>query len=366
MAKRLRVAVLFGGRSHEHEVSLLSARNVVASLDPSKYEVVPIAVTRSGRWIPVGFDARKFPEKSPEDGDEMCLLPGGNGRTLLVPRGGTPSEVPPIDILFPVLHGLHGEDGTIQGAAEVAGVPLAGCGLAGSACAIDKDIAKRLLREAGLPVARSVTIRSGEKPSFEEIAGALGTPVFLKPARQGSSVGVAKASTAEEFKNALAEAFRCDRKVLAEEFVQGREIEFGVLEKPDGSVLVSLPGEIAPADTHRFYTYEAKYVDAKGAILNAPADLPGEVTERLQSAALSAFTALECDGMARVDFFVRPDMSFVVNEVNTIPGFTDISMYARAFAASGVSYPEILDHLIEFGLARAEKTIVVPRPAEPR
>lgn len=353
MANRLRVAVLFGGRSHEHEISHLSARNVVASLDPLKYEVVPVAITRAGRWIAADLEENRLPSDIPVDGEELCLLPGGNGRALLVPHSGAPREIPAIDILFPVLHGLHGEDGTIQGAASVAGVPLAGCDLAGSANAIDKDIAKRLLREAGLPVARSVTIPTGGKPSFEEIAEALGTPVFLKPARQGSSVGVGRAGTAEEFESALAEAFLCDRKVLVEEFVQGREVEFGILEKADGSVLVSLPGEIVPADTHRFYTYEAKYVDAEGAILNAPADLPGEVTERLQATALSAFKALECDGMARVDFFVRPDMSFVVNEVNTIPGFTDISMYARAFAASGISYPEILDCLIESGLARA-------------
>lgn len=353
MASRLRVAVLFGGRSHEHEVSLMSARNVVASLDPSKYEIVPIAVSRSGCWFLAELNDGTLPDAVSEDGDEICLLPGGGGRALLVPRSGSPREIQPIDILFPVLHGLHGEDGTIQGAAEVAGAPLAGCGLAGSACAIDKDIAKRLLREAGLPVARSITIRPGEKPSFEEIAEALGTPVFVKPARQGSSVGVGKASTAEEFEIALEEAFRCDRKVLAEEFIQAREVEFGVLEKPDGSLFVSVPGEIATADTHRFYTYEAKYIDADGAALQAPADLPPDVTEKLQDTARRAFKALECDGIARVDFFLRQDMSFVVNEINTIPGFTDISMYARAFAASGIPYTEILDHLIEFGLARA-------------
>ncbi|NRG19488.1 D-alanine--D-alanine ligase [Rhizobiales bacterium] len=357
MAKRLRVAVLFGGRPHEHVVSLMSAQNVVASLDPSKYEVVPIAVSRSGRWFSMELNDGTLPGKISEEGDEICLFPGGGGRALLVPHFGTPREIAPIDILFPVLHGLHGEDGTIQGAAEVAGVPLAGCALAGSACAIDKDIAKRLLREAGLPVAKSVTIRSGEKPSFEEIAEVLGTPVFVKPARQGSSVGVGRASSAEEFESALAEAFRCDRKVLAEEFIQGREIEFGILEKPDGSVLVSVPREIAPADTHRFYTYEAKYIDADGAHLSAPADLSPDVAEKLRGTARRAFRTLECDGMARVDFFVRPDMSFVVNEINTIPGFTDISMYARAFAASGIPYPEILDCLIEFGFSRAEQTV---------
>ena len=354
MAKRLRVAVLFGGQSDEHDVSMLSASNVVKALDPAKYDVVPVGVTRSGKWLAVDLVGGGLPDRVPDDGVELCLLPGGKGRLLAVPQAGQPHELPAIDVLFPVLHGLHGEDGSIQGLAEAVGVPFAGCGILGSATAIDKDIAKRLLREAGLPVARSVTIRRGETPSFEALTERLGSPVFVKPARQGSSVGVSKARTAEEFRTALAEAFRFDRKVLVEEFVQGREIEFSVLEQPGGELIVSLPGEIAPAAAHGFYTYEAKYLDADGAALSIPADLPGDATQRLRDMAARAFHALGCDGMARVDFFVRADLSAVVNELNTIPGFTDISMYAKALAASGIPYPEILDRLIAHGLARAQ------------
>lgn len=350
MAKRLRVAVLFGGQSAEHDVSILSASNVVKALDRSKYDVVPIAITRSGQWLAVDLDGGAL--QVPDGGTQLCLLPGGKGRLLAIPTAGHPHELPAIDILFPVLHGLHGEDGSIQGLAEASGVPFAGCGILGSATAIDKDIAKRLLREAELPVARSITLRRGDTPSFDEVAGQLGSPVFVKPARQGSSVGVSKARTAEEFRSALAEGFAHDQKVLVEEFVQGREIEFSILEQPDGELIVSLPGEIVPAEAHGFYTYEAKYLDADGAALSVPAHLPDEATQRLQAMSAKAFRALGCDGMARVDFFVKADLSVIVNEINTIPGFTDISMYAKALAASGIAYPEILDRLIAHGLAR--------------
>ena len=351
---RLRIAVLYGGRSSEHEVSVFSATNVMRALDPSKYDPVPVFVTRDGRWLLGSFSAGLL--ESPADGTEICLLPGGRGRALAIPAGGQPCDMPTIDILFPVLHGLHGEDGSVQGLAEVARVPLAGCGILGSAAALDKDVAKRLLREAGLPVARSVTIGQGAAPSFAALAAELGLPFFLKPARQGSSVGVGKVSTAREFEHALAEGFRHDSKLLAEEAIQGREIECSVLEDADGSLFVSRPGEIVPAERHGFYSYDAKYVDGQGAALKVPAALPASVEAAMRETAARAFRAVACDGMARVDFFLTADMTFLVNEVNTIPGFTDISMYPKAMAASGVSYPEIIDRLVAHGLARARRS----------
>ncbi|AMJ61240.1 D-alanine--D-alanine ligase family protein [Bosea sp. PAMC 26642] len=353
MTDRLRVAVLLGGQSAEHEVSLLSAGNVVRAIDKAKYEVVPILISRSGEWRLLELQNGVLPEPIPEVGSEICLLPGGRGRLLSLPKGGKPEELAAVDVLFPVLHGLNGEDGSVQGLAAVAGVPLAGCGILGSATAIDKDIAKRLLREAGLLVARSITVRRGETPSFEEVSEALGLPLFVKPVRQGSSVGVSKATTADEFQAALAEGFKFDQKVLVEEFIQGREIECSVLEQAGAETIVSVPGEIMPAASHGFYTYEAKYLDADGAEISIPADLPDDVAERIRGLALQAFHALGCDGMARVDFFVRPDMSAVVNEINTIPGFTDISMYPKALAASGIAYPDLIDRVIQHGLARA-------------
>ena len=353
MSSKLRVAVLLGGRSAEHDVSILSATNVLKALDPAKYDVVPILITRSGKWLVLNLEDAALPSPIPENGSEACLVPGGCGRLFVLPKDGPAHELPPVDILFPVLHGLHGEDGSIQGLAEVAMVPFAGCGILGSAIAIDKDVAKRLLKEAGLPVARSLTLRHGEAPSFEDVTKELGLPVFVKPARQGSSVGVSKAQTAEQFRAALAEGFRHDQKVLVEEFIQGREIECSILEQADGALIASVPGEIIPAESHGFYSYDAKYIDPSGAVLSIPAALPPEVTQQIRTMSLKAFHALGCDGMARIDFFVRPDMSAVVNEINTISGFTDISMYAKALAASGIAYPDIIDRLLDHGLARS-------------
>ncbi|TPI30766.1 D-alanine--D-alanine ligase [Mesorhizobium sp. B3-1-6] len=350
-AKRLRIGVLFGGRSAEHEVSLLSAANVMQALDPAKYDAVPIFVTRDGQWLLSRFEDGAL--ATPSAGIQLCLVPGGQGRMLAIPTSGAPHDLPVIDILFPVLHGLHGEDGAVQGLAEVARVPLAGCGILGSATALDKDIAKRLLKAVGLPVARSVTIDEGRLPSLAQLEDKLGLPLFIKPARQGSSVGVAKVNGSQEFERALAEAFQHDRKVLAEEFVRGREIEFSVLESPTGELFVSRPGEIVPAESHGFYNYNAKYIDENGAALTVPAELPLEVENAMRDMAARAFRALGCDGMARVDFFLMPDMNFLINELNTIPGFTNISMYAKAMAASGVSYPEVIERLVAHGLARA-------------
>lgn len=348
---KLRIAVLFGGRSAEHDVSVLSATNVMRALAPETYDAVPIFVTREGAWLLTSFEGGEL--SKPESGTELCLVPGGFGRMIAIPAGGAAYDLPKIDILFPVLHGLHGEDGSIQGLAEVARVPLAGCGILGSAAALDKAIAKRLLDEAGLSTARSVTIHDSNPPSFAEIERQLGLPVFIKPARQGSSVGVSKVITAEAFEAALVEGFKHDSKLLAEEFIRGREIECSVLEDTAGGLFVSRPGEIIPAESHGFYSYDAKYIDENGAALKVPAELPQGIESLLQEMAGKAFRAVGCDAMARVDFFVTEDMRVLVNEINTIPGFTDISMYSKAMAASGVAYAEIIDRLVAHGLSRA-------------
>jgi len=353
-SNRLRIGVLFGGRSAEHDVSVLSATNVMRALDPAKYEAVPVFVTREGQWLLSSFEDRTLAQ--PPSGTEVCLVPGGKGRIMAIPVDGAPYELPKIHILFPVLHGLHGEDGSVQGVAEVALVPLAGCGIPGSAAALDKDIAKRLLNQAGLPTARSVTIHHGTAPASAELRSALGLPLFIKPARQGSSVGISKVSAERDYEAALIEGFRHDRKLLAEEFIRGREIECSVLEDTQGGLFVSRTGEIVTAESHGFYSYDAKYVDENGAELKVPAELPQEIEGKIRDIAARAFRAVGCDGMARVDFFVTPDMHVLVNELNTIPGFTDISMYSKAMAASGVGYSEIVDRLVAHGLARTGRS----------
>jgi D-alanine-D-alanine ligase len=357
MERKLRVALLFGGRSAEHDVSLMSAANVYRALDPARYEVVPIAVARAGAWMLCALPGGQFPTQVPADGPLVTLLPGGGGRLVVASPEGPPIEAPaPVDVIFPVLHGPFGEDGSVQGLAELAGVPFVGASVFASAAAMDKDAAKRLLRDAGLPIARFRTVTPADNPSFAELTAELGRPLFVKPARLGSSVGVGKADTAEEFAAALAEAFRHDRKVLIEECMRAREVECGVLEDADGTLTTSLPGEIVPTNRYAFYTYEAKYLDEDGAVLKVPADLPKAVVKRVQDLSVRAFQALGCEAMARVDFFLGPDMSVIINEVNTIPGFTNISMYPLAFKASGVSYTELIDRLIQHALARAKNT----------
>jgi D-alanine-D-alanine ligase len=350
---RLRVVVLFGGRSSEHDVSVMSATNVMRALSPERYDAVPVYVTRDGRWLASRFEDGVLTR--PANGDELCLVPGGRGRMLAIPAGAAPHELPAIGALFPVLHGLDGEDGSVQGLAAVCGVPLVGCGILGSAASLDKDVAKRLLMQAGVATARSLTVHAADAPSFAAVEAALGLPVFVKPARQGSSVGVSKAATESEYRAALAEGFRHDRKLLVEAFIDGREIECAVLEAPDGSLFVSRPGEIVPAEAHGFYTYDAKYTDAAGAAILVPAALPDDVEARLRDIAAQAFRALGCDGLARVDFFVTADGRLLVNEINTMPGFTDISMYPKAMAASGVDGPALVDRLVAHGLARGSR-----------
>jgi D-alanine-D-alanine ligase len=354
MAKRLRVALLFGGRSAEHDVSVMSARNVFRALDPARYETVPIGVDRSGAWLLSALDGGAFPAAVPASGPRVALVPGGAGRlAILSETDGAPDLSRTVDVVFPVLHGPFGEDGTVQGAAEIAGVPYVGSGVLGSAAAMDKDVAKRLMRDRGLPIARFLTFVSGEAPAFDAVAAELGCPVFVKPARLGSSVGVSKAGTEREFAEAIAEAGRHDRKILVEEYVRGREIECGVLEGEDGSLVASPPGEIAPSNRHGFYTYEAKYLDEDGAAIRVPADLPPAVADKVRSLSIEAFRALGCEGLARVDFFLRDDGGLVVNEVNTLPGFTNISMYPKVMEALGIGNSDLVDRLIRHALARA-------------
>ncbi|TGR28832.1 D-alanine--D-alanine ligase [bacterium M00.F.Ca.ET.141.01.1.1] len=355
MTGKIRVAILYGGRSAEHDVSRLSAANVLKAIDRTRYEVVPIAISREGRWLlqsssEAGGDGAGAPVS--EDGVEVALLPGGKGRLIPASHEGIRADLTPVDVVFPVLHGPFGEDGSVQGYAEVADVAYVGCGILASAAAMDKDVAKRLMREAGLAVARSVTVHRGDVGSFQKIAGALGLPFFAKPARQGSSFGVSKVNDGDGFEAAVETAFRYDGKVLIEEFIEGREIECSVLQRAGGSLTVSLPGEIIPAGKHGFYTYEAKYLDADGAVVKVPADVPAAIADRARDMAGQAFKALGCEAMARVDFFLRADGSLLVNEVNTLPGFTDISMYAKALAAIGIGYAEVIDALIEHALAR--------------
>ena len=348
--KKLRVALLFGGRSPEHDVSVLSATNVIQALDPDKYEAVPVFVTREGQWLLSSYENGHLAQ--PSSGIQICLLSGGCGRIVALDQHQKLYELPKIDALFPVLHGLHGEDGAVQGLAEVACVPLVGCSILGSAAALDKDMTKRLSKEAAVPVAHSVTIHQSNVPEFEALEQKLGLPFFVKPARQGSSVGVSKVSSESGYQAALDAGFLHDKKLLAEEFIRGREIECALLENTDGSLFVSRCGEITPAESHGFYSYDAKYIDEAGAALKVPADLPSIVETQIREMAGKAFRAVGCDAMARVDFFVTEDMRIILNEINTIPGFTDISMYSKVMAVSGVSYSQIIDRLIDHGLKR--------------
>ncbi len=360
----MRVGVLFGGESPEHEVSLRSAKNVIEAIDRERYDIVLIGIDRRGRWhladesrfLRHASDPRRI--RLPHAPVRLALTPGRRPRIVPVGRPER-AELPELDAIFPVLHGPFGEDGTVQGLLRLAHLPFVGPGILGSAVCMDKDVAKRLLRDAGIPVAPFITVLSrAEAPSWDEAVAALDAPIFVKPANMGSSVGVSKAETDADYRRALDEAFSFDTKVLLERTIRGREIEISVLgnETPEASI----PGEIAP--THAFYSYEAKYLDHDGADLLIPADLDAETTARAREIAVRAFRALCCEGMARVDLFLAtepcgplPSGSLVINEINTLPGFTRISMYPKLWDASGVSYPELIDRLIRLAIERAER-----------
>jgi D-alanine-D-alanine ligase len=325
---RLRVAVLAGVRSSEHDISLASARSVLDSLDPDRYDVVTVAIGRDGRW-----------ELGSGDGASVA-------ETLPVPAANAPATLGAVDVVLPILHGPFGEDGTVQGLLELAGVAYVGAGVAASALCMDKDLFKKVLRDSGIPVARHVALRPGDDTTHP-----FGYPCFVKPARLGSSVGISKVHDADELGPALELAFRHDEKVLIEEFLDGVEVEVGVLGNFEP--VASLPGQIVPLG-HEWYDYASKY-EQGGMDLVVPPELPAAVIEQVQRLAVEAFRVTECEGMARVDCFVVDGDRVVVNELNTIPGFTATSVYAKLFDASGVPYPELLERLIELALERRER-----------
>jgi D-alanine-D-alanine ligase len=337
---RIRVAVLAGGRSSEHEISVRSAASVIAALDPERYEVVPVQIDRSGGW--------QIEASSP-----LSLEPGADARALVPSRrGGLPEQAGtgPIDVVLPILHGPFGEDGKLQGFLEIGGLPYVGSGVLGSALTMDKDVVKHVLRSVGIAVARHVVFRNRRFDAAGVAAVAeLGYPCFVKPANLGSSVGISKVRSPEHLQAAVELAFRHDAKVLVEEMIEGKEVECGVLGNDDP--IASLPGEIVIANDSDWYDFSAKY-DEGAMRLRVPAPIGDAATLELQQAALRAFEACECAGMARIDFFVTPEGRVVLNEINTIPGFTSTSVYAKLFEASGIGYGALLDRLIQLALER--------------
>jgi D-alanine-D-alanine ligase len=331
--RKIRLGLIFGGKSAEHEVSISSARSIFRTvLDSKKYDLTLILIDKSGSWHDVNpdFFARK----------QSVKPKGENNVDLDLLRG--------VDVAFPVLHGQFGEDGTIQGLLEMLGMPYIGSGVPGSAIAMDKVVSKKLMKAAGLPVASFVAFSKEEVPSFEKLSALLGLPFFVKPSRLGSSVGIHKVKNKTSYETALEDGFKFDLEVLAEEYVGGREIECSVLG--GNPPHASLPGEIIPND--EFYTYRAKYLSQDGAKLIVPAVLDKEVVKKVQNLARTAFSVCRCDGMARVDFFLRDKGEVVVNEVNTIPGFTPISMYPKLWEASGLPYSALIDRLVELAQKR--------------
>ncbi|MHB8654574.1 MAG: D-alanine--D-alanine ligase family protein [Terriglobia bacterium] len=372
MTKKIRLGILFGGRSGEHDVSLTSATSVLKALDPAKYEVVPIGITREGSWR-VGPAAEKLlPEVGHHSSAAEKFLPGvlKSGTPVMASADPTTPQLvpinsaslaksrPQIDVIFPVLHGTFGEDGTVQGLLELAGIPYVGAGVVASATGMDKDVMKRLFRDAGLPVVRWVLVIrrewEGEPAGVRNlIEKEIGYPLFVKPANLGSSVGISKVRSARELKAALDLAAQYDRKILVECAVDAREIECAVLgnDNPQASV----PGEIIPVN--EFYDYEAKYVK-EGSNIIIPARLTHRQTKRVKEYSVRAFKAIDCAGMARVDFLLdRKNSKVFVNEINTIPGFTPISMYPKMWEATGMPYAQLLDRLIELALERHQEKL---------
>lgn len=325
--KRLKVAIIFGGKSAEHEVSLQSAKNVLEAIDQEKYEPILISVDKSGRW---------------RINDSLVALMPQIGLT----KGENKIS---IDVAFPILHGPFGEDGTVQGLLKLANIPFVGSGVLGSAVGMDKDVMKRLLREASVPVGKFIALTSSETvPDYWAVKQKLGAPFFIKPANMGSSVGISKVHDAAEYLPAVKKAFAYDVKIVIEEYIKGREIECAVLgnDKPTASV----PGEVI--SSHEFYSYEAKYVDKKGARLEIPAKISTKKTKEIKELAIKTFKTLSAEGLARVDFFLKDNGQIIVNEINTMPGFTAISMYPKLWEASGISYTELIDRLIQLAIER--------------
>jgi D-alanine-D-alanine ligase len=347
---KLRVAVVFGGRSTEHEVSCLSAGSVLGNLDPDRFEPVPIGIARDGAWVLGPSD----PAALTANGRELPSVTGPASTGDIVPSATKSAGelIGGVDVVFPVLHGAFGEDGTIQGMLELAGIPYVGPGVLASAAAMDKEVTKKLLVAAGLAVGDYIALRRGVPTLTEEQRDRLGLPVFVKPARAGSSTGITRVTDWADLDDAIATARAIDPKVIIEAEVVGREVEVGVLEFPDGRVDASLPAEIRiVSDDVDFYDFDTKYRDSVTEY-DIPAKFDDDVITRLRTAAVEAFTALDGQGLSRVDFFVRPDGSLVVNEINTMPGFTEISMYPKMWAVTGIDYRTLLSTLIETAIAR--------------
>ncbi|WP_181350657.1 D-alanine--D-alanine ligase [Thalassobacillus sp. CUG 92003] len=353
-----KVGILFGGKSAEHEVSLQSAKNIIEAIDENKYDVVLIGIDKEGKWHLSKASQFLLNEENPK----LIALNKSNEGIAVVPGKATnqvvalgDQQLDQLDVIFPIVHGTLGEDGSMQGMLRLANLPFVGSGVLGSAVSMDKDIAKRLLHGAGLEVARSITVSRNNRSTvqFEQVKAELGTPLFIKPANQGSSVGVSRVEHEDDFNRGLTEAFQFDHKVIIEESINGREIECSVLGNEDPEA--SLPGEILPQDG--FYSYEAKYVDEKGAILEAPADLNDEQVKAIKEASIQAFQALNCEGLARVDFFFTDDGRIIINEINTLPGFTRISMYPKLWEVSGLPYDQLIDRLIELALERHHRDL---------
>ncbi|HEY7595183.1 MAG TPA: D-alanine--D-alanine ligase family protein [Actinophytocola sp.] len=355
---RIRVAVVFGGQSSEHSVSCVSAASVLANLDPERFEVLPVGITPQGSWVlgpadptTLAIEGRTMPTIS--SGTALTLPADPSAANLVVLERGREGEVlSKVDVVFPVLHGAYGEDGTIQGLLEMVGLPYAGAGVLSSAVVMDKEFTKKLLAAEGLPICRYEVLPRGAATLTEAQRARLGLPAFVKPARAGSSTGITKITDWSELDGAVATARAIDPKVLVESAVVGREVECGVLEFPDGRVEASLPAEIRiSADGPDWYDFETKYLD-EVAELDIPAKLDDDVTDRLRAMAVQAFHALDCQGLARVDFFVRADGSLVINELNTMPGFTPTSAYPKMWAITGVDYPTLLSTLVDTAIAR--------------
>jgi D-alanine-D-alanine ligase len=362
MTRRRRVAVLFGGRSAEHEISCISARAVIDAMDAARTEVIPIGITKEGRWhllsgpLPLPSESGRMPEVTDGSGQLVGLAGEGPSAELVVADGSREA----IDIVFPVLHGPMGEDGAVQGIMELAGIPYVGAGVTASAVGMDKDVQKALFARAGLPVVPYEVVREPEWREDPDGVAAraqiLGYPLFSKPSTLGSSIGVMKVRSRQELDGGLQEAFRYARKALLERAVSApREVECAVLGNDDPAA--SVVGEIVPTG-HEFYDYAAKYLDVDGARPQIPADLKPDVAQRIQRMAVSAFRAIDCAGMARVDFFVQGDGlvpgTVWLNEINTIPGFTSISMYPKLWEASGLPYPELIERLLDLAVERYE------------
>lgn len=353
MTKKTNIGVIFGGRSGEHEVSLVSATSVINALDKNKYNVVPIGITKDGKW----FSCENVMEclksgKAPSDNFEAVILPEPVRKGLFFIKSG---EFVPLDIVFPVLHGTFGEDGTIQGLFEMAAIPYVGAGVLGSSVGMDKILQKGLFQQEGIetsPFLWFLSKRFDEQPDLiiKNIEKHISYPCFIKPSNSGSSVGISKAHDQKELKNSIKDAGRYDRRILVEKSVEkGREIEVSILGNDE--IMASCPGEVL--SSNEFYDYDAKYVDGKSKTI-VPAELDVATIKRIQEMAIHAYRAIDCQGMARVDFLVTKDKIYI-NELNSIPGFTSISMYTKLWEASGIPYPELLDKLVTLALERSDE-----------